>query len=366
MLAAVVWGFLTAAPSALLADADPAEEPVVKAVRDVMPVVVNINAERVIERPATSYDMFFRRFYATRESISVPSLGSGLLVSDEGHVVTNYHVVERAEELTKLQVTLSNRSTYDAKFVRGDPRADLALIKIESDEAFPYFNLKKLSPNHLGQTVVALGNPVGYQNSVSRGILSAANRRLQSENGMLDGLLQTDAAINPGNSGGPLIDINGHLVGINSAKFSGEAIEGIGFAIPGGVVCAWVEDALAIAKGLKPEPVPKSMVPVLREKFGFLIENLDAKNARNLGFRTEVGMLIKEVDPNSPAEQAGLRPGMLIVEIGAFVIQDANSLPRDIESIKQGEPVQFTVVRIETRGRYFRQHGTYVNLVAKR
>ena len=204
----------------------PAEEPSVVAVGKAWPAVVNINTERIIRRTVEDpYDTLFNQFFGgpmrpPRElRQKVQSLGSGFLVDAEGFIVTNEHVVERAADL-KIQVTTSEGKTYDAKYIAGDPATDLALIKIEGKAPFPHLSLTDISPNLLGQTVLALGNPLGYGLSVSRGILSALNRTISLGDVEYKNLIQTDAAINPGNSGGPLIDISGKLIGISSVKMA--------------------------------------------------------------------------------------------------------------------------------------------------
>ena len=160
-----------------------------------------------------------------------------------------------AEKEKEVNITLSSGSKYRAQIITADEDADLALLKIEDQIAqFPYFDLSYTSPNLLGETVVALGSPAGYQNSVSHGILSALHRTFTVEDHTYNNLIQTDAAINPGNSGGPLVDLNGGLVGINSAKLSGTAIENIGFAIPNDVVIPWANDAIALGQGSEARP----------------------------------------------------------------------------------------------------------------
>src|SRR5207237_823633 len=149
----------------------------------------------------------------------VQSLGSGFLIDPAGYIITNEHVVQRAAEM-KIHVTTSDGKTYDARYIAGDSERDLALIKIENKGQFSFISLNDLSPNLLGETVLVLGNPLGYGISVSRGILSANKRTIVMENLEFKDLVQTDAAINPGNSGGPVIDLSGKLVGISSVKMA--------------------------------------------------------------------------------------------------------------------------------------------------
>jgi S1-C subfamily serine protease len=341
----------------------PEQEPAVRAVAKVLPAVVNINTERIVRQYVTDpYDIFFRR-YAVGDH-KVHNLGSGLLISPEGYIVTNHHVVQMSER-SKIRVTLSDGSAYDAQFVSHDPDHDIALIKISDKKPFPYLSLETLSPNLLGQTVIALGNPVGYQNSVSMGILSAKNRTFSADGITMEGLIQTDAAINPGNSGGPLVDIDGNLVGINSAKFAGMAIEGIGFAIPAQTVAEWANDAIAIAKGLKAPPRPVSLLEVLRRKFGMALQNLTPELADDMGYHINGGLIVTDVEPKSPAAAAGIQRGMLIVAMESHPLLSERSLPRDILRIKPGQEVRFTVVTVQVRGNIIRQRGGTVALQAR-
>jgi serine protease Do len=236
------WGF---------GQSDPASEPAVNAIKAVLPAVVNINTERLVRRQLRlSEDEFFDQFFdgLSQPSIEirqrVKSLGSGFLVDASGLIVTNEHVVQRAQDL-KIKVTLNNGRSFNARYVAGDSASDLALIRIEDGGTFPYIDLKNLSPNLLGKTVLVLGNPLGYGSSVSRGILSSTNRTITVNGTEYRNMLQTDAAINPGNSGGPVIDLSGSLVGLSSVKmaFTSQGIptQGLGFAIPGDAVRAKVE-----------------------------------------------------------------------------------------------------------------------------
>src|SRR5256884_801171 len=228
------------------AQADPASEPGVLAVAKVLPAVVSINTERVVRRTVRDpfedfYAQFFGNYRVRPREIrqTVQSLGSGFIVDPAGYIVTNQHVVERAADL-KIQVTTNDAKTHNAHYITGDDKKDLAFIKIDAKEAFPFISLDNISPNLLGETVIVVGNAVGYGSSISRGVLSAVKRDITIDNVDYKDLVQTDAAINPGNSGGPVIDISGRLVGIASAKMAftpqGVPTQGLGFAIPADVV----------------------------------------------------------------------------------------------------------------------------------
>ena len=260
------WFFLLAYAVRAYAVA-PHEEPIVQAVEKVRPAVVNINTERIVTQEVRDpRDVFFERYFGggvTRGNrilaTPIKNLGSGAIVSPNGYIITNQHVVERAAKL-KIMVTLADGKDTEAVLLRDDDLLDLALIKIESPEPLPYLSLEKLSPNLLGQTVLVLGNPVGYESSVSAGILSAKDRTLTIGDLTMEGLLQTDAAINPGNSGGPLVDVEGNLVGLSSAKMSiaqNLPVESIGFAIPAERVKQWVGEAIAVVEGRIKPPVQR-------------------------------------------------------------------------------------------------------------
>ena len=243
--------FLCAAVRPLLAQSDPASEPAVLAVAKVLPAVVNINTERVVRRQVRDpFEDFAAQFFGNYRSRpremrqTLQSLGSGFLVDPSGYIVTNQHVVERAADL-KIEVTTNDGKTYSAHYITGDEEKDLAFIKIDAKVAFPFVNLENISPNLLGQTVIVVGNALGYGTSISRGVLSGTKRDITVDNVDYRNLLQTDAAINPGNSGGPLVDLSGKLVGISSAKMAftpqGVPTQGLGFAIPAEVVRKSVE-----------------------------------------------------------------------------------------------------------------------------
>src|SRR5216110_3149087 len=233
---------ILAQTGACFGQADPASEPSVLAVAKVLPAVANINTERVVKRTVRDpVEDFYAQFYGYNRVRPRPirqtlqSLGSGFIVDPAGYIVTNQHVVERAADL-KIHVTTDNGKTYNAHYITGDDKTDLAFIKIDAETAFPFINLDNISPNLLGQTVIVVGNAVGYGSSISRGVLSGMKRDVTIENLDYKNLLQTDAAINPGNSGGPVVDISGRLVGVSSAKMAftpqGVPTQGVGFAIP--------------------------------------------------------------------------------------------------------------------------------------
>ena len=344
----------------------PAAEPAVLAVAKAMPAVVNINTERMVKRTIRDpYDDFFNNYFGgpmrpprtIRQKVQ--SLGSGFIVDPAGYIVTNEHVVERAADL-KISVTTPDGKTYEAKYVTGAPEADLAFIKIESPTPLPFINLDDLSPNLLGQTVLVLGNPLGYGSSVSRGILSAKGRTISIDDNEFKDLLQTDAAINPGNSGGPLVDLQAKLVGVSSVKMAftpqGVPTQGIGFAIAGETVRARVVEFKKAASGQVASRKPGAST-LARKYFGLHLQDLTAELRDSLGYPEELsGVLVVDVEPQSPADVAGVKRGLVIQQVGRYQVASSKQIEELLESVSSGSVVDFTasVVR-RIRGRNLRQ-----------
>jgi len=338
----------------LRAQQDPRTEPAVAAVRKAFPAVVNINTERLVRRSVQDpIDAFYEQFFGgpmrPPRTISQrqQSLGSGFLVDAKGHILTNEHVVERAAEM-RISVTTADGKTYQARYLAGDPERDLALIKIDAEEPLPFLSLEELSPNLLGQTVLALGNPLGYGSSVTRGILSATDRSIAVGNQEFKGLLQTDVAINPGNSGGPLVDLKGSFVGVSSVKMAytpqGIPAQGIGFAIPGPTVRDWFRQALQNA-GRPPGPAQ----PLARQRLGLQLQELTDELADALGVPRGTGVLISAVDPGSPAAEAGLQRGLVLYQIGRFEIGSVAAAEEVLQQATSGTAVDLTVGRADRR-----------------
>jgi serine protease Do len=346
---------------------DIANEPIVRVVANVEPAVVNITAEGTVPRYYSGTDEFFRHFRGFRDARE-QSIGSGLLISPDGYILTNAHVVALAEAEKLVHVTLDSGSKYEAQIVEADDDKDMALLKIEDKTMqFPYFDLSYVSPNHLGETVVALGSPAGYQRSVSHGILSAKDRTFTVDDRTYNNLIQTDAAINPGNSGGPLVDLNGGLVGINSAKLAGEAIENIGFAIPSEVVVPWANDAMAVARGQKPAASLASLPTgeALRQHLGMTLKTLTAAKAADLGLEMNGGLVITDVEPGGPADQAGLRKDMVVVALGNREVTDLKTLPSELLQLQSGSNVSVHVIFVQSMGFVTITRGGTVLLTAR-
>lgn len=344
---------------------DIANEPTVRVVANVLPAVVNINSSHTVPQYVSYYDRYFHQYRNGVMNQTSQSIGSGLLISADGYILTNAHVVALADEGKTVHITLNSGSKYEAQIINADEDADLALLKItDTATQFPYFDLTYTSPDHLGETVIALGSPAGFQNSVSQGILSALHRDFTAEEHQYHNLIQTDAAINPGNSGGPLVDLNGGLVGINSAKMAGEAIESIGFAIPTEVVVPWANEALAEARGQKPSPVAK-VSDVLLQRLGLAVKTLTAEKAEQMSLSVPGGLLITHVDENGPAAQADLREGMVIIAIGSHQVTDEKTVPHNLQHLQAGDTVRVQVVVIQKVGMFILQRGGTAELTAR-
>lgn len=290
---------------------DPAQDPVVRAIQKAMPAVVNISTEQVMQRNTRDpFDDLFRQFFGVPRE-GGQSLGSGVIVDSDGWLVTNYHVVRRA---SRINVTLADGTQHEAKFVSGDERNDLALLKVDVKKPVEFVELASESEPLLGETVIAIGNPFGFDHTVTKGIISAKNRKWPPEDPKFDDILQTDAAINPGNSGGPLINTRGELVGINTAILS--QAEGIGFAIPAKRV------ATLLGAWLSPEKRSRVW--------------LGARFERRAG-----ALVISEVQPDSPAAKAGLTASNVIAAVDGQKFANALQLQRYVLHKKAGDELKF-------------------------
>ena len=347
------------------AQADPASEPAVLAVAKVLPAVVNINTERVVRRTVRDpfedvYAQFFgyNRIRPRQIRQTLQSLGSGFIIDPGGYIVTNQHVVERAADL-KIHVTTNDGKTYNAHYIAGDDKTDLAFIKIDAQSAFPFISLDNISPNLLGETVIVVGNAVGYGSSISRGVLSAVKRNITVDNTEYKDLVQTDAAINPGNSGGPVIDVSGRLVGIASAKMAftpqGVPTQGLGFAIPAQVVRESVnrfKKTARIQPTTRPAPVTEETSISNAEKlFGMQLQNLSQELSDALGYAKGRGVLIAAVEPGSPVDEAGAERGLVIYRVGKYDVSSVKQVEELLRSVDSGADVEFTVGVIGADGK---------------
>jgi len=268
-------------------------------------------------------DIYFR-------PIPMKGMGSGVVISPEGYVLTNSHVIRGAENIT---VTFHDGRVLEGKLVGACPSLDIAVIKVKAGglQAVEFGDSEKL---RVGQPVFAIGNPFGLAGgpSVTSGVVSALGRTIHSEYGMLDDLIQTDAAINPGNSGGPLIDENGKVIAINTAIIP--FAQGIGFAIPVKVAIRCSEDIIKHGKAL---------IPWL----GINGVSINEAIAQRYSIPSATGVLIVGVVEGSPADRAGISAGDVIVNFGGRPVKTIEELRRRIMSSKVGDPVQITIIRDE-------------------
>ena len=368
--------FCTLAATGYTEPAEPASEPSVLAVAKALPAVVNVNTERIVRRAYRDpYEDFITQFFGEQMRPpgrelrqKVQSLGSGFIVDPSGYIITNEHVVERAEDL-KIQVTTPDGKTYNARYITGDPSADLALLKIESKTPLPFLSLKDVSPNLLGQSVIVVGNPLGYGHSVARGILSATNRTLAVDNNEYAGLLQTDAAINPGNSGGPLIDISGKLVGVASAKMAytpqGVPTQGIGFAIPARVVAEKVEQFKRDAQNPDKAAGGDNLAQAARRRLGIALQELTPDLSTALGVPAGSGVLISDVERQGPAAKSGLRRGLVVYKVGRYAVNSPADVEALLQRAKQGDAVDLGIGNIQRVGNRILQQIQTVSITAR-
>ncbi|NHR07093.1 DegQ family serine endoprotease [Chromobacterium haemolyticum] len=265
---------------------------------------------------------FFRRFAPPRaQERQESSLGSGFIISADGYVLTNAHVVARADEIT---VKLTDKREYKAKVIGSDARTDVALLKIEADK-LPVVRRGDANALKVGEGVLAIGSPFGFENTATSGIVSGKNRMLPDET--LVPFIQTDAAINPGNSGGPLFNARGEVVGVNSQIFSRSGgFMGISFAIP-------IDVAMDVVAQLKAKG------HVSRGKIGVVIQELSQDLAASFGLAKPAGALITAVEPGGPAAKAGVKPGDIIQQVDGKPVESGSDLQRLIGSIPPGKPV---------------------------
>ena len=419
--------------------------PVVIAVEKVGPAVANISTERlIIQQHAGPFlgsrsellDQFFNDFFGQSQKQMVERpLGSGVIIDEDGYIVTNEHVVSRA---SKIKVRLSNGKDYEATMVSSDPISDLAVLKINSPTPLPYVTMGTSKDLMIGEPVIALGNPFGLENSITTGVLSAKNRTITfgSEYGEIkyDGLIQTDALINPGNSGGPLINIDGDLIGINAAIVN--QAQGIGFAIPVDKVRQalvklfnfrelnkiWfgvqVEEQEDVSKGIKVSSVEtdspaykaqikagdyitkidskeildildfekyilkknagdklyininhggreykvdvtleKAPLPSIEklalEKLGLYVQDLTPQLAKQLNlWWVKSGVLISEVQKNSPAATVGIEAGHVLVYVGQYRINNIDELGALLKLMHKGDIWEVGIVSSDKYGEH--------------
>ena len=277
------------------------------------------------------FNDLFRRFFEDgmpqMPDQEAQSLGSGFIISEDGYILTNHHVVDGAD---KIEVRLSDRRFYEAEVVGSDKGSDVALIKIDADK-LPIVKIGKSNDLQVGEWVLAIGSPFGFDHSVTAGIVSAKGRNLPSENYVP--FIQTDVAINPGNSGGPLFNMDGEVVGINSQIYSRTGgFMGLSFAIP-------IELAMSVADQIR------ETGSVSRGYLGVLIQDVDRDLAESFGLEQPRGALVSQVLAGTPAEQAGLQPGDIIVSFNGREIRSSSELPPVVGTSRVEEDANIEIIR---------------------
>jgi serine protease Do len=334
---ALVAATQTAGQSAGFADLVASVKPAVVSVRvkaDMAPQLMSSDEERQLFE-GTPFEKYFREFggkgmpWSKRNGQHelVQGQGAGFFVSADGYIVTNHHVVDKA---VKVEVVTDTGTVLDAKVIGTDPKTDLALLKVEARQQFPFVELARAMPR-VGEWVVAMGNPFGLGGTVTAGIVSAHGRNIGA--GPYDDFLQIDAPVNKGNSGGPTFNTKGEVVGVNTAIFSpsGGSV-GIAFAIPADTVKAVVEQL-------------KDSGQVNRGWLGVQVQALNADVADSLGLESAAGALVTEAQPGTPAAEAGLKSGDVITKIGGTHVQDGRDLARKVAEIGPNKAVDLTFVR---------------------
>ena len=317
------------------AENDNRRTPIVKAVERVGASVVNINTEEVapaVRNPFRDsrnpfFDHFFKEFFPSRDN-NRRSLGSGVIIHPEGYILTNEHVVSKA---TIIKVTLIDKREFDARLVGADIKSDLAVIKIETNENLPHISLGRSDDLMIGETVIAIGNPFGLQHTVTTGIISALHRSIKGgENRVYRGFIQLDASINPGNSGGPLLNIEGSLIGINTAIF--KQAEGIGFAIPINKAKRIINDLIRYGK-------------VRRGWLGVSVQSITKEMLSFFNIERVRGVVVTRIMERSPGARAGLKRGDVILSLENIEVNDKTDYSERVSTSPLGNTINLGILR---------------------
>ncbi len=309
------------------------QTPVVQAVKNVGPAVVNISSEyEILKRrnPFGSdpfFENFFRDFFERRPEKRT-SLGSGVIIDGKrGFILTNAHVVEKT---ATIKVLLQDEREFEARIVGADPDSDLAVLQISSKRPLPAVQMGNSDDLLIGETVIAIGNPFGFSHTVTTGVISAVNRSIKADERIYHRFIQTDASINPGNSGGPLLNINGKLIGINTAIYA--KAQGIGFAIPINKAKRIVNDLILYGH-------------VIQGWIGLSVQDLDDRLARYLKITDQKGVLITQVEPGSPAAAAGIEESDLVMAVQGHRVKTSADYYSRVRGVGAGEKLLLSIYR---------------------
>ncbi|MBL0714453.1 MAG: trypsin-like peptidase domain-containing protein [Desulfosarcina sp.] len=316
----------------------PRRNAVVEAVEKVSPAVVNINLEYEVRKRFSPFSEFnnplFEEFFSDlfdpgfERRFKRNSLGSGVIIDGRrGFILTNAHVVAKTG---KVNIVLNDEREYTAVIVGSDPDSDLAILRIESDDPLPSIHMGDSGDLMIGETVIAIGNPFGFSNTVTTGVISAVNRSFRSRDRVFHDFIQTDASINPGNSGGPLLNINGALIGINTAIYTGA--RGIGFAIPINKARRIINDLIKHGE-------------VIEIWVGMAVQNLDNGLTLYFNLPSHAGVLVSALDIDGPAHRAGVRQGDVILSIGGRKVTSIEDYNARIRNYSAGDRLALSLWR---------------------
>src|SRR5258705_7132286 len=330
---------ISGAAAPLHAEGDPflRRTTTVRVVERTGPAVVNVTTEQRAPEAANPFqpfagdpifDRFFQDFFEPREPRAEQSLGSGVLIDAQRHVLTNEHVITRAE---RIRVTLADGREFGGKLIGADPNNDIAVLEVETQEKLPWTPPGSSGDLMVGEPVIAIGNPFGLSHTVTTGVISALGRSLRTDERVYHGFIQTDASINPGNSGGPLLNAEGHLIAINTAVYN--RAQGIGFAIP-------IDDARRVVRELIDHG---EVSPVW---LGIDLQDLDAGLVAALELPSGAhGAVVSPLRPNSPAERAGVKRGDVVTHVDGQPLESARDFFERLERTTPGQDLSLTAIR---------------------
>lgn len=294
--------------------------------------VVHVKNMTIAPNITSIFDLFYGTPQQEQGKERLAGTGSGVIISPDGYIVTNNHVIDKA---SSIQVTLNNNKTYKAELVGTDPSTDIALLKIKSDEKLPYLTFADSDNTKVGEWVLAVGNPFNLTSTVTAGIISAKARNLGGElNGRVDSFIQTDAAVNSGNSGGALVNLNGDLIGINTAIASSQTgtFVGYSFAVPSNIAKKVVEDLIEFGN-------------VQKGVLGVRGTALNSENAEKLNIKQTEGFYIESIEDGSGAEKAGLKKGDIIIDMDNIKIRTFSDLSGHINAKRPNDKVNINLLR---------------------